>query len=335
MSTLYAAFPEPGSAEKAIGALLDNGAVQSSISLIASHPGPDNLAETDAIESAAKSGISTTTGADAAAGALKGTAVGIGVGIAALVATLFIPGIGLIVGGGALATALAGVAGTTLAGTAVGTVTGFLVDQGLNEDQATVYSTALASGGALVAISVPTGKLTDAEVEGILNKYGALNVATYNSATAQDSIPISEPTQALVMHRVDPVLVVTESAAVPTSPTVTRQVTTTENKITGEVRETETISRQDPAEVKTVFDPLTGTQHEEVTQHAPVIVQNERITMSGEHPAESLFTPAATETVVDPITGQPMVRVTKDVALDDITGLPILEELNRNKPYAG
>lgn len=324
MSTLYAAFADSHAAEKAIGALLDNGANQTDISLVASHPGPNAVNETTTTEASAKTGISTTTGTDAAAGAIKGTTVGLGIGIAALAAALFIPGIGLVVGGGALASALAGVAGTAAAGAAAGGVTGYLVDQGLNEDQAARYSSTLESGGALVAISVPTGKITTEEVEGVLTKYGALNIATYNSMSAQPGIPITQPTTPLVVSKVDPVVVVTSEHMASPSPTVTRTVTTEENRITGEVRETETISRQEPSQSALVFDPLTGIQSEVVTQPVPVVVQNERITMPGQ---------ANRDMVIDPLTGQATVRIDKEVILDPITGLPVYSELTENKPF--
>lgn len=126
----------------------------------------------------AKSGISVTTGADAAAGAAKGAGVGFGVGVAAALAALFIPGLGLVIGSGALATAIAGAAATTAAGAVAGGVAGYLKDQGVPDDVLTRYNETFNQGGAVLAVT-PRVDTPRAEVEAILAKYGALNVDTY------------------------------------------------------------------------------------------------------------------------------------------------------------
>lgn len=130
-------------------------------------------------ENAAKHGISTTTPADAGAGAITGTAVGLGVGAIAALASLLIPGFGLIVGGGALATALGGLVATTGAGAAVGAITGYLKDQGVEEHVAQKYGEAVAGGGAVLAIHVPSGDVDEPKARQVLEKYGATNVNTY------------------------------------------------------------------------------------------------------------------------------------------------------------
>ncbi len=124
----------------------------------------------------AKLGISTTTPADAAAGAVKGTAIGVGVGAAAALAALLIPGVGLILGGGALAAALGGVAATAAAGGVAGGVAGYLKDQGLDDHVAAGYNSTVSGGGALLAITVPSQKVDEVEARRILEKYGASNV---------------------------------------------------------------------------------------------------------------------------------------------------------------
>lgn len=131
-------------------------------------------------ELSAKSGISTTTAADAGAGAIKGAAVGLGVGIAALVASLLIPGVGLVLGGGAMATALAGMVATTGAGAVAGGVVGFLKDQGVPEEAITVYRDTFDRGGAILAVAVPA-EFNRADIEAILAKYGATNVEMYGA----------------------------------------------------------------------------------------------------------------------------------------------------------
>lgn len=80
---------------------------------------------------AAKHGISTTTPEDAGSGAVKGAGIGLGLGAVAAIASLLVPGIGLVTGAGALATALGGAALTAGAGAIAGGVTGYLKDQGV------------------------------------------------------------------------------------------------------------------------------------------------------------------------------------------------------------
>ncbi|HEY0866303.1 MAG TPA: hypothetical protein VGE01_02935 [Fimbriimonas sp.] len=135
--------------------------------------------DADHTEDQAKHGISTTTGADAGAGAIKGTAVGIGVGALAALASLFVPGVGLVLGGGALAAALGGVAASAGAGAAAGAVTGYLKDQGVDEHIASDYDAAVRNGGALLAVNAPSGDCDEMRIREILDKYGATNVNAY------------------------------------------------------------------------------------------------------------------------------------------------------------
>src|ERR1044072_7730332 len=146
MSTLYASFTDASAAERAVGALLDQGAVAEDLSIVANEAYNSvravnaNVRAMEA-ENSAKGGISTTTPADVAVGAVKGAGIGLGVGVAAALVSIFVPGLGLIMGGGALATALAGGAATMLAGSAAGGVVGYLRDQGVPDELATRYST--------------------------------------------------------------------------------------------------------------------------------------------------------------------------------------------------
>jgi len=137
-------------------------------------------------EGQAKHGISTTTGADAGAGAIKGAGWGLGVGALAALASVFIPGFGLVLGGGALAAALSGVAATTAAGAASGAVTGYLKDQGVDHEIATTYENTISSGGAILAVSLPSGNCDREEALQVLSKYGASNVNAYE-ARANDA----------------------------------------------------------------------------------------------------------------------------------------------------
>jgi uncharacterized membrane protein len=176
--TIYASFEDKDHAEKAVGALLDHGARDEDISLV--RKAREDEREED-YDLSAKSGISTTTGADAGSGAAKGAGVGLGVGILAALTAVFLPGIGLVLGGGALAAALGGVAATTAGGAIVGAVTGYLKDQGVDEDMAQAYGETIDRGGALIAIQVPSGDLDEARAEQVLAKYEAGNVRGYDT----------------------------------------------------------------------------------------------------------------------------------------------------------
>lgn len=130
-------------------------------------------------EKGAKSGLTATTGADAGAGALKGAGIGLGVGAIAASASFIVPGFGFFIGGGALATALAGVAGTTGAGAIAGAVTGYLKDQGMDSELAEHYGSRVEGGGALVSVQVPSDKVDESTVRSIFDKYGAERVTNF------------------------------------------------------------------------------------------------------------------------------------------------------------
>jgi hypothetical protein len=137
--------------------------------------------DADKTEKEAKYGISTTTPGDAAAGAAKGAGIGLGLGALAALASLMVPGVGLVVGGGALATALAGAAGATAAGAVAGGVHGYLKDQGVPDHIAADYNKAVENGGAVMSINISNSEVTESEVRQILNKYGAGNIGTYGA----------------------------------------------------------------------------------------------------------------------------------------------------------
>jgi hypothetical protein len=142
---------------------------------------PDGTADIDNTQanSVAKSGITTTTAEDAGVGAVKGTGIGLGLGILAGLAALTVPGVGLVLGGGALAAAVGAAASTTVAGAAVGGVVGYLKDQGIAETDAVRYQQAIGMGGALLAVSLPSNNIGLDEAEQVLNKYGATDISSY------------------------------------------------------------------------------------------------------------------------------------------------------------
>ena len=176
MSTsLYANFPDAAQAEKALGALLDRGATVTD--LTAFFP-PGYFSDEDpAVSDVAKAvaGVTTTSPADAASGAGKGAGMGLGVGALAALASLMIPGFGLVTGGGALATAMIGLAGATAGGAVAGGVAGFMQDQGVPERIALDSEAAWKNGHALLVVQCPTGKLGEFEVREIFSKYHAVD----------------------------------------------------------------------------------------------------------------------------------------------------------------
>ena len=141
--------------------------------------GADSAASQGDTAMAAKHGISTTTPEDAGEGAVKGTGIGLGVGILASLAALTIPGIGLVLGGGALAAALGATALTAGAGAIAGGATGYLKDQGVPHDAAERYHGTVAGGGAVLSINLPSGDVDQATAESVLSKYGAADVNAY------------------------------------------------------------------------------------------------------------------------------------------------------------
>ena len=152
--TLYASFADNVQARQAVGALLDHGVQSVDISVVG-YQADEKGQRTD--PQSAKGGVSTTTGRDAASGAAKGAGIGAGVGAVALLASLFIPGLGLVTGAGALATALTAAVGTTAAGAAAGAVTGYLKDQGVPRDVAEQYQSAIVNGGSIIGLTLPSG----------------------------------------------------------------------------------------------------------------------------------------------------------------------------------
>ena len=199
--TIYASFADVSMAEKAAGALLDHGVDEDAISLVAHESAyrdrKDFAAHTATLEERrsftppaadsaeideeldAKTGLTTTTPGDAAAGAVKGAAFGLGAGALAAAASVILPGFGPVLGGGALATAIAGAAGATAAGAVAGGVYGFLKDQGVPEDHAMKYEEAYQAGGAVLSVTLPSNDVDRMEAERILAKYGASNVGAY------------------------------------------------------------------------------------------------------------------------------------------------------------
>ena len=179
-STIYASFADAEHAEKAAGALLDHDMRPEDLSIVCgniSREDWESYEECEDAEEGVKEGITTTTGADAGSGAVKGLAWGAIIGVlAALGLVLWVPGIGLVIGGGALATALGAAAGTAAGGAVVGGVTGYLKDQGVPPEKVNEFQDHLEGGGAVLELHIPSDKVDLPTAQSILAKYEANQV---------------------------------------------------------------------------------------------------------------------------------------------------------------
>ena len=170
-NTIYSTFSDPEMAKRAAGSLLDYGVKPSHISIVFPSGYRPGDGSPEDLEDSAEHGITTTTAGDAASGAAKGAGIGLAVGAAAALAAVLVPGVGLVVGGGALAMAAAGAAGATVAGAAAGGVTGFLKDQGVPDDDLETYNKTLQGGGAIMTVVALDETVGQATVEEVLRKY--------------------------------------------------------------------------------------------------------------------------------------------------------------------
>lgn len=178
MAILFGAFKNSEQAVKAAGALIDHGADKKHLDLLAgeafaNHYRVDGRHD-EKSEKKAERGITTTTGKDAAEGAKRGAGTGAVLGVLGGLASLFIPGYGIVLGGGALATAVGTAIGATAAGAAAGGVTGYLKDMGVDDETAREFDATIRNDGAVVAVNVPSDELTEIRAREIMKKYGAI-----------------------------------------------------------------------------------------------------------------------------------------------------------------
>jgi len=167
IKSIAANFRDSHAAKSAVGALMDHGASHEQITLVL----PVGEKHDSVIEEPTH-GLSTTTPADAAAGATTGSVVGLGLGALAALSAITIPGVGLVLGWGVLASALGAVAASAGGGAIVGGLTGYLKDQGMSETFAVKSEEYVGAGGAMVSIVVPSGDVSEGLAATILAKYG-------------------------------------------------------------------------------------------------------------------------------------------------------------------
>ncbi len=128
----------------------------------------------DNVETVGKEGLTTTTPQDAAAGAAVGSGVGLVAGILLGAAALAVPGVGLVLAGGALATAMGAAAATAAAGAVAGGVAGYLRDMGMPEQAAQQVADRLHEGDYLLSIVADSSRYDD--LKQLLLKYNAVGV---------------------------------------------------------------------------------------------------------------------------------------------------------------
>lgn len=105
-----------------------------------------------------------------ASGVGIGAVAGGGIGLLAGLGLIAIPGLGPVVAGGWLAATAVG----AIAGSAAGGLVGALIDAGISEDDANVYTEAVRRGGALVTVRT---SLPADDVEAILGRHQPVDVA--------------------------------------------------------------------------------------------------------------------------------------------------------------
>lgn len=187
MKTIAATFDDVNRAADAMGALMDHGVEEHNLDLVANMSRGEMLVKRKHNDYAdrATEGITTTTTADAVEGAKKGGMVGLAAGALAGLASLVIPGYGLVIGGGALATAIGSAIGAGAAGAAAGGVTGYLVDMGVDQKVAKDIDSIIENGGGLLTVLVSHQGAVG--VEKILIKYKA-DIIDFDGSRAMDKL---------------------------------------------------------------------------------------------------------------------------------------------------
>jgi hypothetical protein len=159
MKTISRAYDTFATADRTVKELEAAGIASKDISLVANkHVG------------AAYENVETVGGA--ATGATIGAAIGGGAGLLAGLGMLAIPGLGPVVAAGWLAATAVGAGG----GAAAGGLVGALVDTGVSEDDAHVYSEAVRRGATVLTVRV--NEDDEPRVQSILDAHESIDVTT-------------------------------------------------------------------------------------------------------------------------------------------------------------
>lgn len=167
MQTITKAYDTYKQAHGAVEELQTAGIPMSEISVLANHKAGEQHGDFEGLEQ----------GTEAGAGAGLGAAIGGAAGLLAGLGLMAIPGLGPVVAVGWLATTALGVA----AGGATGGIVGSLIESGVSEEHAHVYSETVRRGGTLVSVQTEDHDVT--KVNSILGNYMPLDpvaqAATY------------------------------------------------------------------------------------------------------------------------------------------------------------
>lgn len=188
MTSVFLSFNLKENAEKFVAALLDHGMKTEDISVVAREAGHTFTAEQ--VEKDASTGISTTTAADFSKGAVIGGTAGVGVGVLLGLATLFVPGVGIVAGAGALATAIAATATTGAAGALVGGIAGYMRDMGVEGEVPDEFERDYADDYIIVAVALRADGLASTEIANLADKYHATR--TTLTQPAMEAVPVVE-----------------------------------------------------------------------------------------------------------------------------------------------
>jgi uncharacterized membrane protein len=173
-------------ARQVVTELEEAGIPSSDISLVANKVVTDRYSDVDEASSTA-----TGAGVGAVVGGSAGLLAGLGL--------LAIPGLGPIVAAGWLASTAVGV----VAGGATGGIVGALVDSGVPEEHAHVYSEAVRRGGTLVSVRADDGRAS--QIRSILDRYQPLDPdrlgADYRKSGWQSFDPDAGPYEAGEVER--------------------------------------------------------------------------------------------------------------------------------------
>lgn len=164
---IQATFNHAEDAEMAIAALRGLGAIERDLTVLHSQDLSVNEQARDAPPQVVPGSI---VGA-ASVGAIWGLVVGIVVGCLLAAGDLFVPGIGLVTGRRADATAILGIIATTTAGAVFGAVIGYLKDlRAPGMEQQDLFKV-LKGGGAVIYLDVPSGEVDSAKAGEIILRY--------------------------------------------------------------------------------------------------------------------------------------------------------------------
>ena len=186
MTSVFLSFNLKENAEKFVAALLDHGMTTEDISVVARDGGQTFTAEE--VEKDAATGITTTTAEDFSKGAVIGGSAGLGLGILVGLATLFVPGVGIVAGAGALATAIAATATTGAAGALVGGIAGYMRDMGVEGEVPDEFERDYADDYVIVAVALRADGLTSTEIANLADKYHATRTTLKQPAVA--AVPV-------------------------------------------------------------------------------------------------------------------------------------------------